>query len=294
MEMHSAARRLLPVLSLLLVAWFAPQWAAEAREPMWLVEKGNTRLYLVGSMHVLPRSVSAARPALIRALNDSRAVYFEISSIEGANPKLEGYFRQYGIYSNPDKLDRHLSPDAKKLVRLVLPVFRLNWQDVQNYKPWLLGMRLQQSVLRSPGFAASKGVDEYYETLARKKGKRVGSLETVQDQLKYFSQMSDTEQSASLVSDIEGLVWLHQDLELMGKMWETGAVDLFEKAMASHQSSKNGKRLFRDRNRRWLPQIVRLVEGDENAMVMVGMGHMVGPDGIVNLLRAKGYSVRQM
>jgi uncharacterized protein YbaP (TraB family) len=293
MMMDFAAHRLLRVLSLLLVAWLAPWTSADGREPMWVVEKGNTRVYLVGSMHVLPKSVSPARPALLRAFNDSRGVYFEITSVAG-DPKLQAYFKQYGTYQNPDNLQRHLSPDAQQLVRLVLPVFKLNWKEVQTYRPWLLGLRLQQLVLRTPGFSAAKGVDEYYELLAHKKGKRIGSLETVQDQLRYFSDMSDTDQSASLVSDIEGLVWIRQDLELMGRMWELGAVDLFERAMAKHQSSKNGKRLFRDRNRRWMPQIVRMVEGDQNTMVIVGMGHLVGRDGIVNLLRAKGYSVRQM
>jgi uncharacterized protein YbaP (TraB family) len=97
-----------------------------------------------------------------------------------------------------------------------------------------------------------------------------------------------------LVEDIEGLVWLRQDLEAMGKKWKAGAADVFARGLAGHQKSKQGKRIFRDRNVRWIPQLVRLIEGKENALVIVGMGHLVGDDGLVSLLRARGYSVRQM
>ena len=80
----------------------------------------------------------------------------------------------------------------------------------------------------------------------------------------------------------------------MGRMWKLGTVDLFEQGLAAQQSSKLGRRLFRDRNLRWLPQVVRQIESGENAMIIVGMGHLVGRDGLVQLLRARGYAVRQM
>jgi uncharacterized protein YbaP (TraB family) len=275
----------------LLVTGNAP---AICREPMWVVEKAGTRVYLVGSMHVLPRSVSPARPALLHAFNDSQRVYFEIATIAGTNPKVDKFFKQYGTYKGPDKLQRHLTADAKDMVGLILPLFHLRWQDVENHKPWLLGMRLQQSLLQSSGFAAAKGVDEYFESLARKKGKPISGLETPEQQLGFFTNMSDTEQCAALINDIEGLVWLRQDLEVMGKLWKLGAVDQFEQGLAAQQSSKLGKRLFRDRNLRWLPQVLSQIEGKENAMVIVGMGHLVGRDGLVRLLRARGYKVRQM
>jgi uncharacterized protein YbaP (TraB family) len=268
--------------------------AAGAREPLWVVEKSGTRVYLIGSLHVLPRSVSPARPALIRAFNDSSRVFFEIATGGDASPEIDGFFRRQGTYRNSDKLQSHLTPDARDLVDLVLPLFKLSWQDVQDHKPWLLGLRLQQSLMRSPGFAASEGVDDYFESLARKKRKPIVGLESASEHIGFFSAMSDAEQSAALIEDIEGLVWLRQDLEMMGKMWQLGATDVFERGLAGHQKTAQGRRLFRDRNLRWVPQIVHLAEGKENALVIVGLGHLVGDDGLVSLLRARGYSVRQM
>ncbi len=48
------------------------------------------------------------------------------------------------------------------------------------------------------------------------------------------------------------------------------------------------------RNVRWLPRIEELFQGDVDAMVVVGSLHLVGEQGLIELLRAKGYEVEQL
>jgi len=48
-----------------------------------------------------------------------------------------------------------------------------------------------------------------------------------------------------------------------------------------------------DRNHAWMPQIEELLSGDREAIVVVGSAHLVGEEGVVNLLREKGYTVEQ-
>lgn len=288
------SRAVVRPLLLLLAFWCGglTRPAAHAREPLWVVEKGDARLYLLGSLHVLPKSVSPARPALLKALRESNRVFFEIANLHGS--EMETFCQRHGFYPPSDRLERHLTPDAKNMVKLVLPLFDLRWQDVQNHKPWLLGLRLQQALVRSRGFAAAQGVDEYFEALARKQGKPIGGLESIEEHLGLFLGLSEAEQNAALISDIEGLVSLHRDLKIMGRMWQQGDTDFFARALADQQETKSGQRLFRDRNRRWIPRLVNLLESGEKALVIVGLGHMVGRDGVVTLLRARGYAVRQL
>ncbi len=52
--------------------------------------------------------------------------------------------------------------------------------------------------------------------------------------------------------------------------------------------------LLTKRNRAWIPAIVELLEGDENVMVVVGTGHLVGKGSVVQLLKKKGYRAEQM
>jgi uncharacterized protein len=54
------------------------------------------------------------------------------------------------------------------------------------------------------------------------------------------------------------------------------------------------QRLLVDRNRNWLPAIDALLSGPAHAFVVVGAAHLIGPDGLLQMLKAKGYAVEQM
>jgi len=54
------------------------------------------------------------------------------------------------------------------------------------------------------------------------------------------------------------------------------------------------QRLLVDRNRNWLPKLEALFIRRGHAFVVVGAAHLVGPDGLLTMLRAKGYQVEQL
>ena len=79
------------------------------------------------------------------------------------------------------------------------------------------------------------------------------------------------------------------------KAWETGDVAALEKLLneVQRQTPTLFKRLVSDRNQRWMTKVEELLRGNKNAMVVVGAGHLVGSDGLVELLRKKGFKVTQ-
>ena len=88
---------------------------------------------------------------------------------------------------------------------------------------------------------------------------------------------------------------MEKDLSDMLKAWETGDVAKLNKFLneAMQESPVIFKRLVSDRTRRWLPKIEELARGKENAIVIVGAGHLVGPEGAIELLKKKGFKVTQ-
>ena len=54
------------------------------------------------------------------------------------------------------------------------------------------------------------------------------------------------------------------------------------------------RKMVTDRNRAWLQPIEGYLAGDRDVMVVVGSMHLVGDDGLVTLLRRKGYTVSQL
>jgi uncharacterized protein YbaP (TraB family) len=49
-----------------------------------------------------------------------------------------------------------------------------------------------------------------------------------------------------------------------------------------------------DRNKNWMPKIDQLLSRNGHSLVVVGAAHLVGPDGLLAMLRAKGYTVDQL
>jgi hypothetical protein len=54
------------------------------------------------------------------------------------------------------------------------------------------------------------------------------------------------------------------------------------------------KKIVLDRNRSWIPRIDAMLQGKDDALVVVGAAHLVGKDGVVEMLKAKGYAVEQL
>ena len=88
---------------------------------------------------------------------------------------------------------------------------------------------------------------------------------------------------------------MEKDLGDLLKAWQTGDAAKLEKLLneAKEEAPAIYKRLVTDRNRTWLPKLEELARGKENAIVIVGAGHLVGTNGVVELLKRKGYRVTQ-
>jgi uncharacterized protein YbaP (TraB family) len=53
-------------------------------------------------------------------------------------------------------------------------------------------------------------------------------------------------------------------------------------------------KLVSDRNAAWLPKIEQMMKSGDDALIVVGAGHLVGKKGVVEMLSAKGYAVDQL
>ena len=79
------------------------------------------------------------------------------------------------------------------------------------------------------------------------------------------------------------------------KYWKTGDTDklhdILYKGFKNYPDIHN--RFFIQRNKKWVEKIETLMQGNKNILFIVGAGHLVGPDSVVDLLRKKGYTVKQ-
>ena len=156
-------------------------------------------------------------------------------------------------------------------------------------------MTLTLLELQKLGVDPQYGLDKHFFGRARREGKQIVPLETVDFQIGLATDFSKEEGELFMKITLDDIDKATKEATKMLKAWQTGDADTLEKLLneASHQAPAVFKRLLTDRNQRWVPRIEEWLRGDKNVLVVVGAGHLVGADGVVELLRKKGLKVTQ-
>jgi uncharacterized protein YbaP (TraB family) len=85
-------------------------------------------------------------------------------------------------------------------------------------------------------------------------------------------------------------------VEILVRVWRDGDVAAAEKLFLGSMMEypEIQEKLLEQRNRNWLPQIEKFIDSGEDTLVVVGAAHLVGKNGVVELLKGRGYKVEQM
>jgi uncharacterized protein YbaP (TraB family) len=125
--------------------------------------------------------------------------------------------------------------------------------------------------------------------------KQILQLENMELQAKLFDGLSDQEQEYYLMSTIRGIKDEVKAMDRMMDIWRSGDVTALEKQVqvtwGSGQLPQLNARMLTERNKNMVLKIIDLIKEQGVDFVVVGAAHMVGKDGIVQLLRNKGYDV---
>jgi uncharacterized protein len=154
--------------------------------------------------------------------------------------------------------------------------------------------RLQAQLSRA-GYDPGAGVDMQFAVRAQADRKSVIGLETLEEQLGFFSQLTLEQQRELLRQTLDEVAQGDAEVEEIVTAWKLGDTRRLDQVL--ERSRRRSPDLFRllttERNRRWLPRIVALLGEEQDCLVIVGAMHLVGPEGLVELLQKQGYRAVQ-
>jgi hypothetical protein len=115
-------------------------------------------------------------------------------------------------------------------------------------------------------------------------------------QLGLFDGMPRRDQEMMLRETLKELDRLDQGVEQIVQLWLKGDVGSLEEWLLAgmREYPEVHEKVIVERNRRWLPQIEKMIAQGEIAMVIVGAAHLVGREGVIELLKQRGYMVEQL
>lgn len=262
---------------------------------LWVAKKGDTEVHLLGSFHMLKAQDYPMDASIEDAYANAQKLVFEIAPDEMRSPDLARGLMQAARFEEGGSL-RAVLPDAtrKKLEAFMGEAAVLGSDGM---KPWFITLNLTVSMIVQAGFDPGLGMDMHFMQRASEDGKPTAGLETIADQIAALSGSPMDEQIQGLDEALRPRDEMLKRFDELHGFWRAGDADAIERLMIEELMEKTpatGKLLNEDRNRRWLPQVESMLSGGENALVIVGALHLVGDVGLVELLRAQGYSVERV
>lgn len=267
------------------------------RSFVWEVKSPTNTVYLLGTIHVGKRAFYPL-PEPVEAALDSAAKLVVEADID--KPLAPAQMAPLIGYPPPDSLDKHI-PKAlferlqAQLTRLKIPV-----EAVKPMKPFVVGGLLSLSEFSRLGYDMNLGVDAYLITRARDASKPVLELESTEAQMKLMSGMSADLQEAFLENAIATLESGNTADQVTGMVnaWQVGDTALMQEVVQSvnkgmRLSSALDEVLLHGRHEAMLKKIEGYLAGKESHFVAVGSLHLVGPRGLLQSLKARGYEINQ-
>lgn len=251
----------------------------------------NRSCYLYGTMHVLCAEDATVSDSLKLAIKYADQIYFELD-MDNMNEMLGAM--KYLRMNDGKKLSELLTKDEYARVEtyfkqhsVPLPLAMMN-----RFKPYFISSLIGEQMMSCD---QKNGMEELIMRESKKYSKEIKGLETTEFQASIFDSIPYEKQAKDLVSYIDSIdsykavtmemveVYRQQDLERMDSLMHKS-----DPGMDEYMDI-----LLYGRNRHWVDQMPEIMKG-KCILFAVGAGHLPGEQGVINLLRKKGYKVTPM
>lgn len=279
--------RIILALMLLLVL---PVRAADAPF-LWQLDGPQATHYFIGSVHLLPDS--ARLPAQYNhAFKTTRGLVFETDIAALGQASVQQDLLNAGLARRG--LRKEVGADLHGRVLAYNKTIGLPETTCDKFKAWFCAMTLEVVQFVRAGFKPELGVDQQLHTRALlDNSKRLHALETIDQHLGLFTRMPATLSRNFLEATLDeaGDADAPEKLFAIWRSNDLTALTALTLEMKARQPQVY-ERLLAERNRAWLVPLLELLRGSEAQLVVVGAAHFAGPDGLVELLRQRGYPLQ--
>ena len=282
---------------LALAVWSASSRVLPAQEKslLWQVSRGERSIFLLGSIHYLRNENYPLNPAILNALDASQSLVLEIDLNNTPAEMAQRVTLEKAIYRDGTSLEQNVSRETFELASRRAAELGLDMRMLNPMKPWFAALTMVAIKLQRMGLDPKFGVDRHLADRAKNSGKPSMGLETLEFQLGIFDQLSKEEQEMMLREMAGEVERLDRDINAIVQSWLKGDGDQLTTLLLAGMQAYPllYQKILVERNRRWSAEIEKLVQQGSGAMVVVGAAHLVGKDSVVEMLKAKGYSVEQ-
>lgn len=274
--------------------------AAEARAPqvarpaLWEVSDPDTKVYLFGTIHLLPAAMKWRSAKLDEALSNSQELVVE-TIIDDKNPtKLMSALASLGIAKGLPPLVERVPAAKRTALAAAIRKSGVPEQAYNGMKTWMAAFLLLANQFKELGLTG--GVEGVLRNDFTARSKPIGELETNVEQLSFFDRLPESAQRNLLEGALEEGSSVKRAFGGMLDAWSRGDVQGIAQTFDRDLSASPALRdtLIRERNANWSRWIERRMTEPGAVMIAVGAGHLAGRYSVLEMLKKDGYKVRRV
>ncbi len=287
--------RLAACACLLLGGWLQNTAQADTLHSLWEIHGAHNTVYLLGSIHVLRPADYPLPKAILNAYGDANSVVMEINLDEMNSPQLQAEMLASAMLPEGKTLHSVLGPKAYSHAEGLARTVGVELSTFDSFAPWFAAEAISQLQLAQMGFEPQSGVEMFFAGHAQTDGKAISGLETAHDQIALFQAMSLEQQAHYLIASLEEAHDLPKQVNSMVQAWQHGDTAWFNTQLAQEIGADPAlyQSVLGARNRKWIPKIETLLRDNKNYLVIVGTGHLIGRDSVLDLLKKDGFNATQ-
>jgi len=295
---HQGKRVLRPWTALLfkslLIIHAAALFPKDPQHCLWELKSRGARIFMAGSIHILGASDYPLAPAIEEAYRKSEVVYFEVAIDSMAMMSVQQKMMMAGMLRN-QTLPEVLSDSVYQALSKELLEYNIQISALSGFKPWLVATMLTLAKLNALGFNQQYGLDQYFHKRALEDGKPTGSLESIDDQIRCFTALEGGLEDEMILETLKSADAIESEFFILRNAWKRGLSSVIDSVMNGQMDAYPNlkKTLLDDRNARWTGRVKQMIHDREKALIVVGAGHLVGENSLIDLLRKDGYKIRQ-
>jgi uncharacterized protein len=267
------------------IAQNASAAAIRAEPALWVVKDTDTTLYLFGTIHLMKPEIQWFEGKVKAAYDASDELVFEIADVDPVSART--LVARLAIDPDGPPLLSKLPAKTETALRKVLAELNIPPASFDQYEPWYVATLLGLIPLQKHGLSTESGVEKILEAAAKRDGKKIVALETIEQQLGYFDTLPEPLQIVFLEETMKALPDYDRLVDTMIAAWSDGKSEVLAGSIskAMRKTPAIRQRLLGDRNLRWADWIAKRMEQPGTVFLAVGAGHLAGKDSVQRKLK---------
>ena len=273
-----------------------PILGADHPVTLWQVDGNTNSVFILGSIHLLRNSDYPIPSVIYSAYDEAEVLIMELDMDDMDPMRTQALVRELGMIADGNSLEDVIGERDYAKAAALADDLQIPLTMLAGSKPWLAAVMVETLILTRVGFDPMQGIEMHLMTRAANDGKQLLGFETERQQLEMLDGLTLAAQRDMLLQTLKDGGRIEELLDEIIDAWRLGDTAYMEQTLLSDMSGNDElyDTIVVDRNRDWVRQIDALLDDRDDYLIVVGTMHLVGKDGVPELLRKTGLQVRQL